>query len=280
MKRKISLAMAAAVLTVFMGFGGAPATAQALPAPAYAAVDANTLVPKFMVQASKYYNSMGYSTNRYVVTDKELTMLAIVIHREANGESYQAKLAVGNVVMNRVLSPGYPGSTIEAVVTAPNQFSYSASTKPSAECKKAAWDVLHYETWVVPQNIYFFKCSPSKANWGRHKYWGHIGSTAFYSDVYSGRSNASDVPPAVFKRTYKWPQYGCKPAARVRYIQAMLKSFGYKVAADGWFGEGTRDAVVAFQKSKGLVADGIAGPATLRAMIKKYGVSKLQKLMG
>ena len=35
---------------------------------------------------------------------------------------------------------------------------------------------------------------------------------------------------------------------------------------DGWFGEGTKRAVVAFQTAKGLVADGVARPATLAAL--------------
>lgn len=36
-----------------------------------------------------------------------------------------------------------------------------------------------------------------------------------------------------------------------------------KIGADGAFGPGTKKAVMAFQKEKGIVADGIAGPATL-----------------
>lgn len=274
MKRKITALIFAATVMLSLGFGPG---AQALAAPS-PLTDVSTLMPDFMVKAGQYYNGMGYSSNHYDFTDSDLNMLAIVIHMEVRGESYQAMLAVGNVVMNRVLSRGYPGDTIKDVVTRPNQFAFNPGTVPSAVCKKAAWDVLHYETWVLPQNTYFFRATPSKANWGSHKYWGHIGNTAFYQDTYAGRSNLGTVPPAMFKRTYKWPQLGCKPAARVRYVQTMLKGLSYKVTADGWFGQSTKDALVKFQKSRGLMADGIAGPSTLRALINKYGVSKYIRL--
>jgi putative chitinase len=46
-----------------------------------------------------------------------------------------------------------------------------------------------------------------------------------------------------------------------------LKALGFDPkGVDGNFGPGTRNAVIAFQQSKGLQADGIAGPATLAAL--------------
>ncbi len=253
-----------------------PAAAMAAAAPDVSAL-INAEAQKYAVKAAKYYG--GFSSNHYKFTAAELKMLAIVIHMEARGEPYKAKLAVGNVVMNRVLASGYPGSTIKAVVTRPNQFCYRASVTPTAECMKAARDVLENEVWVVPQNTYFFRCTGSKANWGRHKYWGHIDSTAFYQDnAYAGRSNTNAIPAKLFDRVYQWPQYGCKPAARVRKVQAMLNGLGYKVTADGWFGLETRQALISFQKAHGLAADGVAGPATLRRLIAKYGWSRYLKL--
>src|SRR6266849_2190050 len=50
-------------------------------------------------------------------------------------------------------------------------------------------------------------------------------------------------------------------------LQQKLKDLGFDPnGVDGNFGPGTRDAVIAFQQSKGLQADGIAGPATLAAL--------------
>lgn len=53
----------------------------------------------------------------------------------------------------------------------------------------------------------------------------------------------------------------------VRAIQERLIEWGYlSGSADGIFGPDTENAVRAFQKKNGLTVDGIAGPATLRAM--------------
>jgi len=53
----------------------------------------------------------------------------------------------------------------------------------------------------------------------------------------------------------------------VTNLQQKLKDLGFDPnAVDGDFGPGTRDAVIAFQQSNGLQADGIAGPATLAAL--------------
>lgn len=52
----------------------------------------------------------------------------------------------------------------------------------------------------------------------------------------------------------------------VRRMQTALKNAGYDVDADGLFGEGTERQVIAFQKARGLGADGIVGPATWSAL--------------
>lgn len=51
----------------------------------------------------------------------------------------------------------------------------------------------------------------------------------------------------------------------VRKIQKKLKSLGhYNGAVDGIYGTATKKAVIAFQKSCGITADGVAGPKTLK----------------
>ena len=55
--------------------------------------------------------------------------------------------------------------------------------------------------------------------------------------------------------------------SEVRQIQTKLKNWGYfNDKIDGIYGSKTRAAVIWFQKKNGLTADGIAGPATLKAM--------------
>ncbi|XOQ47886.1 MAG: spore cortex-lytic enzyme [Eubacteriales bacterium] len=55
--------------------------------------------------------------------------------------------------------------------------------------------------------------------------------------------------------------------SEVRSIQTKLQEQGYyKGKIDGIYGTNTRNAVIRFQKVKGLTPDGIAGPKTLKAL--------------
>lgn len=63
-------------------------------------------------------------TNRaaFSLSEEEIYLLAGVVHMEAGNQSYEGKLAVANVVLNRLLSKRW-GSTLESVVYAKGQFS-------------------------------------------------------------------------------------------------------------------------------------------------------------
>ncbi len=252
------------------------------PTPTPEPIDLDAMVKKFFEvkpdKSSKYYNDIGYSTNTYNYTEDDVYLMAQIIHKEAHGESYTGKLAVGNVIMNRVLLRGYFGDTIKAVCTASGQFAYNPATKPDGTCKRAAREVLAYERWVVPQDIYYFKVASTNADWGSHPYAFRIGHHAFYKHNYPGRFHGTKAPDALFKRVYQWPTYGCKAGSRVKIVQRLLRSFSYtKIKVDGYFGKDMKEAVKDFQKKNKLDDDGICGPGTLKAMIKKYGIQKFAK---
>ena len=53
----------------------------------------------------------------------------------------------------------------------------------------------------------------------------------------------------------------------VKEVQRRLKQWGYySGSVDGVFGNGTKAAVIAFQKKNGLTADGVVGKATYKAL--------------
>jgi len=70
----------------------------------------------------------------------------------------------------------------------------------------------------------------------------------------------SQVPP--FPGTCQQGSTG----AAVRAFQSRLAARGWPLVVDGSFGPATRAVVVAFQREKGLVVDGIAGNATWSAL--------------
>ena len=55
----------------------------------------------------------------------------------------------------------------------------------------------------------------------------------------------------------------------VKTLQEQLNKFGYKLKVDGDFGKITEKAVIDFQRTKGLICDGIAGPKTWNKLYER-----------
>ncbi len=96
-------------------------------------------------------NSGGASSGgRPQSSGSDSAMLAAIIQCEAGGESYEGKLAVGSVVLNRVSSSHFP-NTIAGVIYQGGQFSPVASGRfasvlaagANASCRQAAGEVLN-----------------------------------------------------------------------------------------------------------------------------------------
>lgn len=72
--------------------------------------------------AVKKTSSAKKKTAKAKYSQKDLRLMASIINCEAGGESYQGKLAVGIVVMNRVASKSFP-DTVKGVIYQKYQFS-------------------------------------------------------------------------------------------------------------------------------------------------------------
>lgn len=95
--------------------------------------------------------------------EDELFWLARIIHAEAQGEPYEGKLAVGNVVLNRVRDKAFPNTIYEVIFDRKNgvQFTPVANgaiyNNPSNACYYAADQALKGNS-VVGKSLFF--CNP------------------------------------------------------------------------------------------------------------------------
>lgn len=94
----------------------------------------------------------------------ELQLLAAIIECEAGGESYTGKIAVGNVVMNRIASSRFPNNMVDVLyqrsqftpVTS-GRFVLVLSRGANAACTQAAQNVLNGEQAVPPTTLFFHR---------------------------------------------------------------------------------------------------------------------------
>ncbi|MCR5639793.1 MAG: cell wall hydrolase [Lachnospiraceae bacterium] len=102
-------------------------------------------VPVEQVEIPRENTAGAVSASEY-----EMLFLAACIQAEADNQGYGGQLAVGSVIMNRVMSDKFAQNSIVEVITAPGQFaSYSSGMVnrilergPNDSCKQAAQAVI------------------------------------------------------------------------------------------------------------------------------------------
>ncbi|MCT4564920.1 MAG: cell wall hydrolase [Maledivibacter sp.] len=129
--------------------------------------------------------SRGASTSTY---STDLYWLSRIIHAESGAESYEGKMAVGNVVLNRVYSREFP-NTVKSVIfeyfRGIPQFSPVAEgtiyNTPSQESIEAAKHALNGAK-PVGSCTYFFNPNKSAGKWivENKTYVKRIGNHVFY----------------------------------------------------------------------------------------------------
>lgn len=159
-------------------------------------ITATSKVPKTSVSVESTYYSDTY------LKDEEL--LASIIYCEAGNQSYEGKMAVGLVIMNRVYNKSFP-STIREVVYQKNQFTPARNgaltkaqknykTLVTDECKKAAAEVLaQYKDYKSGTKVYltinkkktefpylFFMTKAAYTSLGRTAKYIQIGAHVFF----------------------------------------------------------------------------------------------------
>ncbi|GAB6157722.1 hypothetical protein JCM39194_09220 [Desulfotomaculum varum] len=94
-------------------------------------------------------SAYGMILSRGDVSRDDIDLLARLIHAEARGESYEGKVAVGAVIINRLASPEFPKNIRDVILQNNNrvyQFSPvqdgSINLKPDEESRRAAIEAL------------------------------------------------------------------------------------------------------------------------------------------
>lgn len=99
------------------------------------------LITLFFIMPISY--AEGIKKTTYVSHSKEISYLAMAIHQEARGEPLNGKIAVANVIFNRMNHPEFP-DTVQGVIRQRGQFQWyrngklRSSKPPSAEIKQLA----------------------------------------------------------------------------------------------------------------------------------------------
>lgn len=102
-----------------------------------------------------------------IVSDEDLELLARVIYGEARGEPFIGQVAVGAVVINRVLSSYFPNS-FRAVIYQKNQFSAVSDGQinltPNSTAYRAAREALN-GTDPTMGSLYYYNPKTAKHQW-------------------------------------------------------------------------------------------------------------------
>lgn len=130
------------------------------------------------------------------VSFEDLYLIAKIIHSEAGSEwlSDEWKMAVGEVIINRVASPEFP-DTVREVVEAPGQYygsgsSYFSNLKPSERCVIIAQRLLDGERFLNEPSVVFQSNGVQGSGVYLHLKDDVLGSTYFcysnHMDLYQG----------------------------------------------------------------------------------------------
>lgn len=123
-------------------------------------------------------------TSAYNMSEEDAYLIACVVFTEAGYDTHEDRLAVANIILNRLNGGGY-GSTIRDVLYAKNQFSvvntaYFAkvvANGPNADSIQATKEALSGKN-NVPNYTNF--CSAKSANYSKFAEYSIIGGNVFY----------------------------------------------------------------------------------------------------
>ncbi|GAB6169020.1 cell wall hydrolase [Clostridium carnis] len=101
------------------------------------------------------------------LTQKDVNLMAQIVYAESKGEPYEGKVAVASVILNRVLSSGFP-NTIQEVIFQPNAFSCvvngQISVEPTQECYNAVYEAIKGND-PTNEALFFYNPAIATCSW-------------------------------------------------------------------------------------------------------------------
>lgn len=109
----------------------------------------------------------NHNDNLIYLTEEDVNLMAKIVYAESKGEPYEGKIAVASVILNRVLSPGFPNS-INEVILQPNAFSCvingEINVTPTEECYSAVYDAIKGND-PTNEALFFYNPSIATCSW-------------------------------------------------------------------------------------------------------------------
>ena len=151
--------------------------------------------------------STALNTENATYSDEEVYLTAQLVHHEAHNQAYNGKVAVAEVVLNRVQSSLFPDK-VNDVIFQNGQFSSLRRLKninPTELELRIAYNVLNGSLRVLnDKNVMYFRnpkitsgiSASTKKDWGNLEYATYIGEHAFYSQ----ESSEDDKKESIFDK--------------------------------------------------------------------------------
>lgn len=145
------------------------------------------------------------NTKENAYSEEEVYLTAQLVYHEAHNQDYDGKVAIAEVVLNRVNSKLFPDS-IEEVLYQKGQFAGKNGIKkcvPTNEEIKLTNDVLNGGLRVLNDSSVLYFRNPkitsgisakTEKNWGKLKYYTYIGEHAFYSQTIITTDDLETIP--------------------------------------------------------------------------------------
>jgi len=109
--------------------------------------------------------------------DRDTVLLARSIYALARSESYETKLAIGSVVMNRIENPWF-GDTLGEVLNEQHQF--PIGNRYDADSLSAAHDVLAGKR-VLDESALYYRAADASGDWNADAIR-TVGNYSFYAE--------------------------------------------------------------------------------------------------